>query len=663
MWTFDNLPAKQLKEKYGFVPYGPWLEHLRLASVRFNDGGSGSFVSSGGLVLTNHHVAREQLQKMSSPKKDFVKDGFLAGRDGEEVRCPDLELNVLQSLEDVTAKVMAAVKPGMGGREALDARKALIGKLEKESLDATGLRSDVVSLYQGGEYWLYRYKKYTDVRLAFAPEAQAAFYGGDPDNFTFPRFDVDMALFRVYENGKPLVPAHHLTWNPKGAAEGDLVFISGHPGSTQRRNTVAQLEFSRDLGDPMALDSMRHSLEVARRYGARGPEEARQVGSLIFGLENGFKAVNGELEGLKAPGVMAKKVKEEKELRARVDADPVLRKAYGSAWEDLARAQTLYADKIKQLSFRSIRGGELPGLAMTLVRFTAEVAKPDAERLEEYHEAGLESVRFQLLSPAPTYPAMEQAFLEDRLKQALEKLGPEDAWVKAALAGKSPEEAARAALAGTKVGDPAFRKALLEGGVKAVEASTDPLILLARRLDPLGREMRKWYMDTVESVETAAGEKIGKAMFAVFGRDTYPDATFTLRLSYGTIKGYPMNGTVAPSKTTFMGLYDRAASFDNKAPFDLPLRAQERKDRLDLATPLNFVCDGDIIGGNSGSPVVNRAGELVGLIFDGNIESLAGNFVYDGTANRAVAVHSAGMTEALLKLYDAGALVKELTSK
>jgi hypothetical protein len=663
MWTFDNLPAKQLKEKHGFVPSATWLEHLRLASVRFNDGGSGSFVSSGGLVLTNHHVAREQLQKMSGPKKDFVKDGFLAGRDGEEVKCPDLELNVLQSMEDVTAKVMAAVKPGMAGREALDARKAMIGKLEKESLDATGLRSDVVSLYQGGEYWLYRYKKYTDVRLAFAPEAQAAFYGGDPDNFTFPRFDVDMALFRVYENGKPVKPAHHLTWNPKGAGEGDLVFISGHPGSTQRRNTVAQLEFSRDLGDPMALASMRRMMDVARRYGARGPEEARQVGSMIFGLENGFKAIFGELEGLKAPGVMAKKIKEETELRRRVDADPALRKAYGGAWEDLAKAQALYAAKVKQLSFRTIRGGDLPGLAMTLVRFAAEVAKPDGERLEEYHEAGLESVRFQLLSPAPTYPAMEQAFLEDRLKQALEELGPDDVWVKAALAGKTPEEAAKAALAGTRVGDPAFRKALMEGGVKAVEASTDPLILLALRLDPLGREMRKWYMDTLESVETTAGEKIGKAMFAVHGRDTYPDATFTLRLSYGTIKGYPMNGTVAPSKTTFMGLYDRAASFDNKAPFDLPLRAQERKDKLDLATPLNFVCDGDIIGGNSGSPVVNRAGELVGLIFDGNIESLAGNFVYDGTANRAVAVHSAGMTEALLKLYDAEALVKELTSK
>jgi hypothetical protein len=660
MWTFDNPPVRQLKERYGFEPGREWLDHVRLSSVRFNDGGSGSFVSPGGLVLTNHHVARGQLQKVSTPEKDFVKSGFLARTAAEEMKCPDLELNVLMSMEDVTSRVTAAIKPGMSDKQANDARKAAIAAVEKQSLDATGFRSDVVSLYQGGEYWLYRYKKYTDIRLVFAPEVQIAFYGGDPDNFTYPRYDLDMALFRVYENDKPIRSPAFLKWNPKGAGDGELVFISGHPGSTDRLQTVAQLEMSRDFTYPMYIETIKRQIAVGRAYAARGAEQAREAANLIFGLENSLKAISGEYQGLKDPQLMAKKVKAEEEFRALVAGRPEFSKAYGNAWDEIAAAEKKYRERFKEFSYRRFSGYELPDSALTIVRYVVEVKKPDGERLEEFHEAGLESLRFSLFSPAPVYPGLEEVLLASSLREALEKLGPDDPFVKVALGGRTPEAVAKEVISGTRLGDPAVRKSLVEGGEAAVAASTDPLIVFARRLDPIRREMRKWYEDNIQSVEVANGEKIGKARFAVFGKTTYPDATFTLRLSYGAVKGYPMNGTRAPSRTTFYGLFDRAASFDYQPPFDLPQRYVDRRGSLALETPLDFVSTGDIIGGNSGSPVINRAGEIVGLIFDGNIESLVGRFVYDDATNRAVAVHTAGMTEALRKIYDADIILKEL---
>jgi hypothetical protein len=662
MWTFDNPPLRQLKERYGFVPTQAWLDHLRLASVRFNDGGSGSFVSADGLVLTNHHVARGQLQKVSTPAANYAANGFFARTRAEEIKCPDLEINQLISMENVTARVQGAVRPGVSDREALDARRGEIARIEKESLDKTGLRSDVVTLYQGGEHWLYRYKKYTDVRIVFAPEEQAAFFGGDPDNFTYPRYDLDFAIFRIYDAGRPVRPEHFLTWNSRGAADGELVFVSGHPGSTNRQNTVAQLEFARDTQMPTVLAFLEGRLAALGAYSKTGAEAARQADDLRFGLENSLKAYQGEYAGLLDRGVMGKKEAEERELRARINANPEWKAKFGSAWDAVGDAMRRAASTYRSRYFSAIgrSQADLPATALTIVLYAAEVAKPDAQRLPGYQESQLESLRFSLLSPAPVYPEMDRALLASWLEDGRAALGPDHPYIKLVLGGRQPADVAREVMAGTRLGDPAARKALVEGGRAAVDSSTDPLIMLARKLEPLVREQREWVETNVEGPLASASEKIGQARFAVYGKAVSPDATFTLRLSYGTVQGYKMNGTLAPSTTTLFGLYDRSFSFGQKPPFNLPERFVKRRTQLDLATPVNFVSTADITGGNSGSPVVNRNGDLVGLIFDGNIESLVGTYVYTEANNRAVAVHTAFITEALRKLYDAGALADEL---
>ena len=663
MWTFDNPPLKQLKERYGFEPTREWLDHLRLSSARFNDGGSGSFVSPRGLVLTNHHVALGQLQKVSSPAKDYVKDGFYARSEAEELKCPDLEVNVLVAMEDVTPRVRSALKQGMTDEAALKARKAEMAKIEKESLERTGLRSDVISLYQGGEYWLYQYKKYTDLRLVFAPEQQIAFFGGDPDNFTYPRYDIDFALFRVYENGKPVESNNYLKWNAKGAGDGELVFVSGHPGSTARLETMAQIETERDYDLPLVLKTMNRWLETAKQYAAQGPEQARQAANTIFGVSNSLKAYEGRAQGLADATLVAKMQKDEASFRGQVASNPAWQQAYGGAWLAIAEAEMKHRQMVKMFRFYTLRGSRLAATALNIVQYVAEVKKPDGERLEGYHDSQLDSLRFRLFSPAPVYPGFEAAILEGALKLSMEELGADDPFMKAVLSARTPAEVAKEAVEGTKLADPAFRKSLVNGGDAAIQASSDPMIVLARTIDRFDRQRIKTFEDNVESVETPAGEKIGQARFAVYGKSLYPDATFTLRLSYGAVKGYPMNGTQAPPMTTFYGLYDRAYSFGLKFPFNLPARYLERRTHLDLAGPVDFVSTCDIIGGNSGSPVVNKQGELVGLIFDGNIEGLVGDFVYYEVNNRAVAVHSGAIIEVLRELYDAAPLADELEGK
>ncbi|MDR3738589.1 MAG: S46 family peptidase [Terracidiphilus sp.] len=661
MWTFDNPPLKQLAAKYNFHPTQAWLDHLRLSSVRLNDGGSGSFVSPDGLLLTNHHVARGQLQKNSTAEHDYLRDGFYAQTPDQEMKSPDLEVNVLVAMQNVTARVQGATKGIADPAKALKARDAEIAAIEKESKDKTGLRSDVVSFYQGGEYWLYQYKAYTDVRLVFAPEQQAAFFGGDPDNFTYPRYDLDMALFRVYDNGKPLHTDNFLKWSAKGAAPGELIFISGHPGSTSRQETMAQLDVERDTVEPAVIEYLERRIAAAQAFAAQGPEQARLVGSTIFGLQNSLKVYLGRKEALADKSIVAKKQAEETDFKQRVAANPEWQKEYGDAWQTIAATEEKLKPEIKTQIFRRA-DSRLFSLALMLVQYSAEIKKPDGERLPQFHEAGLESLKYQMLSPAMIYPSTEKLYMTAALKLDAEKLGKDDAFLQAIVQGGDIDKTVTSLIDGTKLADPAVRKALLEGGAEAIAASTDPMIVAARRADPVVRALTKRVRDLASPL-APAGEKLGKARFLAYGKDAYPDATFTLRLSYGTVDGYPYNGTIAPPFTTFYGLYDRAASFSNKPPFDLTPKEVAGRDKLDLSTPFDFVSTGDIIGGNSGSPVVNRDGELVGLIFDGNIESLAGDFVYDGTKNRAVAVHSSGMIEGLRKLYGAGALADEIEGK
>lgn len=662
MWTFDNPPLKQLAAKYNFHPSQEWLDHLRLSSVRINDGGSGSFVSPDGLLLTNHHVARGQLQKNSTAEHDYIRDGFYAATQDQEMKSPDLEINVLVGMQEVTTRVQGAAKGIADDAKALKAREAEIAAITKESQDKTGFRSDVVSFYNGGEYWLYQYKVYTDVRLVFAPEQQAAFFGGDPDNFTYPRYDLDMALFRVYENGKPIHCDNYLKWSAKGAAPGELIFISGHPGSTSRQDTMAQLEVERDVVEPAVIDYLKRRIAAAQAYAAQGPEQARQVATVIFGLQNGLKVYVGRVEALADKNLIAKKQAEEDDFRKKVAANPEWQKDYGGAWDTIAQAELKLKPEIQSQIFRRT-DSRLFSIAIQLVQYVAEIKKPDGERLPAFHDANLQSLKFQMLSPAPITTGTEKLFMKTALNLAVEKLGKDDPYVEAVLHGGPVDSTVDSLVDGTKLADVALRKQLMDGGEAAIAASTDPMIETARRVDPLVRETQRKLRDTVGSVLTPAGEKLGKARFLVYGKDAYPDATFTLRLSYGTVDGFPYNGTTAPPFTTFYGLYDRAYSFSDKSPFDLTPKEEAGRDKLDLSTPLDFVSTGDIIGGNSGSPVVNRAGELVGLIFDGNIESLAGDFVYDGTRNRAVSVHSAGMIEGMRKLYGAGALADELEGK
>jgi hypothetical protein len=666
MWLFNHPPVQQLKSRYNFDPSPAWLEHLQKSSVRFNSGGSGSFVSPDGLVMTNHHVGADCLAKMSTQERDLLKTGFLAVSNAEESKCPDLELNVLMSIEDVTARVNGAVKLDMNPATAQRARRATINTIEKESLDKTGLRSDVVTLYQGGQYHLYRYKKYTDVRLVFAPEKAAAFFGGDPDNFEYPRYDLDITFFRAYENNQPVHPAAYLKWSASGARDGELVFVSGHPGRTDRLNTVRDLEYTRDASSPLTMNMIRRREVMLQTYGARSAENARRAEDDLFGYQNSRKARLGMLAGLQDPALMTQKRVEEEKLRGAVVKSPDLQRQFGDAWDQVAAA----IDALKPIAIENWlweRGGafnsETFGIARTLLRMAEESRKPNAERLREYSEAGLESLRQQLFSDAPIYEDLETVKLTDSLSMMLELLGGDNPLAVQVMAGKSPAERASELVRGTRLRDVAVRKQLAQGGLAAIEASNDPMIQLARLIDAPARKLRAAYEEKVDEPRRQAYGKIARARFAVYGNNVYPDATFTLRLAFGEVKGYQEDGKAVPAMTSLGGTYVRASDHHNKEPFELPQRWIDRKSRLNLATPFNFVSTADIIGGNSGSPVVNRAGELVGIIFDGNIQSLVLDYTYTDTQARAVAVHSAGIIETLEKIYDAGKLVGELTGQ
>jgi hypothetical protein len=662
MWTFDNVPRAEIKRRYGFEVTDAWLKKVQLASVRFSNGASGSFVSPDGLVLTNHHVASSAVQKLSTPGHDYIKDGFYARTPAEELKSPDIELSVLVSIEDVTARVNGGVKTGMTPAEANLSRRAEIAAVEKDSLAATKLQSEVVTLYRGGQYHLYRYKTYTDVRVVFAPEYAIAFFGGDPDNFTYPRYSLDIAFLRVYENDKPLKVENYLRWSASGARENELVFLSGHHGSTARLNTVAHLEFTRDTNLPFSLRELSSQRDALLKYGAQGEEQERRAREDLFGTENGLKRMRGQLEGLRNQMLMSKKRRAEDAMRGQVSADAKRQKEYGETWNDIARGRKDLQSRFIEISFleSNFANSTLFDFARTLVRLAAENAKPNAERLPEYTDARRASLELNLFSMAPIYKDFERIKMAGSLTHLRDELGAEHLLVRKILAGKTPEARAAELIEGTQLQDVAYRKRLAASGLKVIEESTDPLIVLARSIDPDARDGRKFY-EPILSAERANYVKLARALYEVEGTKLYPDATYTLRLSYGTVKGYRENGGSVLPFTMFSGLYQRASQHANKPPYKLPERWVERKSMLTPNTPFTFVNTTDSVGGCSGAPVVNKNAEIVGVNFDGNIHSLVGHFIYDDAQNRAIAVDSRGIIEALTKLYGADRIANELT--
>ena len=664
MWLINRPPLEQLEKKYGFVPDAAWLDHVQKSCVRISTGGSGSIVSPNGLVMTNHHVGSDLLEKLSTKENDLLERGFLARTLEEEVSCPEVEMHVLWEIEDVTARVQGAAKPEMSSAEANTARRGEMSTIEKESSEKTGLKSEIVTLWQGGRYHLYRYKRYTDVRLVFAPEKKIAFFGGDTDNFEYPRFNLDVTFFRIYQDGKPLKPEHWLRWSRQGASDGSLVFVAGHPGSTERGLTVAHTEFMRDVRYPMTLRNLWRREVQLETFSQKSAEHRRIAEGDLFGVKNSRKAITGRLSGLLDPAIFGAKSAAEKALRDAVAKNPEHQTKWGGAWDQIAAAQTKYREfypRYVALGGASLGlGGNLFGIAKDLVRLAEERPKPSADRLREYRDSNLDSVELGLYSPAPIYPELEVSSLESSLQWMCELLGAGDPTVAAALGGKSPRARAEELVAGTKLGDVEERKRIAAGGKAAIESSKDPLIALVKALDPESRKLRKRYEDEIESAQREGYAKIAAADFAVRGENQYPDATFTLRLSYGTVKGWQEGGrTIAPF-TNFAGLYERAAERKGERDFELPARWANQRDSINPNTPFNFVSTNDIIGGNSGSPVFDKKGEVVGLIFDGNIDSLVLNNAYSDERARAVSVDARAIVESLRRVYDAQALADEL---
>ena len=663
MWTLDNPPNRLMQERYQFSASEEWLEHAQLASLRMGTGGSGSFVSSEGLVMTNHHIVVNNLQELSDEKNDYIKNGFYARTQEEERPCPGFELYQLRSYQDVTERISKAITERTADQKPEEAKRAALSLLSSEESKKSGLRCEVVELYQGGEYWLYRYKVYSDVRMVFAPEASAGFYGGDYDNFTYPRHCLDFAFVRVYENGKPLQTEKWYSWSEKGASEGELTFVTGHPGSTMRGKTLAQLRAERDLYLPFQETRMQKKIALVETYQARGKEEKRRGHDTRFGTGNYLKRLGGLRGGLESPELFARKGADEKTLREKVAQDEELQKQYGQAWNDIEAAYTQKKPRWKRDLFVlgwSHRAGQLTRWAEQMVRYTTEVEKPSEERLAAYAEARLPRVKQQLLADLPIYPDLDEVLLEYYLNELVLHLGKKDPLVRDLLEDKEPAEVARQAIQETQIGEAAFRKNLITQSSQEIVALDDPLLKLAQVLDRHYREAYSWNQENLWIVETLAGAKIAKARFALYGKESYPDASSSLRLSYGKPARYEVGTTVVPYKTVLGGLYARHDALDGEERFQLSPQVLAGREKTDLSTPLNFVTTHDITGGNSGSPVINCNLEIVGLIFDSNIQGIPNDYVYTDTTARSVSVHSIGILEALSSIYQMDELVKEL---
>jgi hypothetical protein len=660
MWTLDNLPRAALQRDFGFQPDAGWVDKAQKASVRLAGGCSGSFASPEGLVLTNHHCIWSCVEQLSTTEKNHMQDGFLARAHGDELQCPNTELNQLTAITDVTERIRAATE-GQSGEAFAAAQRAEMSRIEQACAgDDPTVRCDVVTLYHGGLYHLYRYQRYDDVRLVWAPELKASLFGGDPDNFNFPRYSLDASFLRAWRDGQPATTPDYFSWNTAGAVEDELVFVTGHPGSTQRLLTVAQLELRRDL---TLLDQLLYLAELRgllNHYAGLGAEQQLHSQYDILAVENSYKAIRGMLQALKDPAVFEFKRAEEQALRDWVAADPARVAQFGPAWDEIARAQDAYrALHLRYTLVEQSRGfrGRLYAIARGLVRAADEREKPSEARLREYRDTALQSLAQNLLSPAPIHADYERLHLAWSLTKLREELGADDPLVRAALGHDSPAELARTLVEGTKLFDVEYRRALWEGGAEAVAASDDPMIAFFRRVDGEGRAVRARYENEVEAVERANQQRVARVLFELKGTDTYPDATFTLRLSYGQVRGWEEHGRKIGPFTELAGAFDRHTGAD---PFALPDSWFAAKPGLDMAQRVNFVTTHDIIGGNSGSPMVNRNAEIVGLVFDGNIHALGGAYWYDQRLNRTVSVHSGLIIHALQHIYEAGELLREL---
>jgi hypothetical protein len=663
MWTFDAFPSAKVKAEHGVVIDQAWLDRVRSASVRLTSGCSASVVSSQGLVLTNHHCVVACVQNLSDAKTDHVKEGFLTAARSEERKCPGMQAEILVEITDQTARIKAATG-GVAGADYAAARDRAIAAIEDAACARDRrYRCQVVSLYRGGEFKLYRYRRHDDVRLVFAPEYATAFFGGDPDNFNFPRYNLDMAFLRLYEDGKPVPTPAHLTWTTRAPQEGEATFVSGNPGSTERLMTVAQLETQRDLAIPVGQLQRSEIRGRLIRFSEEGEEQKRIALDPLFSVENSFKVYSGRQLALSDKAVMAEKAAAEAELRAKVAADPKLAAEIGDPWGEVEAAQVAYAQHF--LRYRQLETGagyvsDLFSYARDLVRGAQERARPSAQRLSEYADARLPLLEKELLDARPIDAPLEQMYLAFWLSKTREYLTADDPAVRRLLGPESPEGLAARVVTTTKLADPAVRKALWTGGLAAIQASDDPMIQLALRLDPMAREVRDRWEVEVSGPTDRAQERIARARFAAYGDAVYPDATFTLRLSYGKVAGWTWRGTSVPATTDFAGLYRRATGAE---PFALAPRWTAAQDRLSKDTVFNFVTTNDIIGGNSGSPVISAKGEVLGAAFDGNIHTLGGNYRYDPALNRTVVASTAAATEALEKVYGQAALVKELLAR
>jgi peptidase S46-like protein len=662
MWTFDNFPSKKVQQKYGFKPDAKWLQEAQLSSVRLAGGCSGSFVSAEGLVMTNHHCAHSCIEQLSTKEEDFVAQGFYAPALDNEVKCPEIELNQLVQITDVTKQIQGATAGLKPGKEFNDKRKAAMASVERDCAAGNDkLRCDVVQLYHGGQYSLYKYKRFQDVRLVFAPEIAIASFGGDPDNFNFPRYNLDVSFIRAYDEGKPARSEHFFKWSPSGAREGDLTFVSGHPGGTDRELTTAELQYQRDVALPERLFELAQYRGALTMFTQKSPEHYRIGETQLHGIENSYKALKGRYEALITPTLWNQKAEREKALRAKVNARSSMRKKYASAWDDVTKAVATFRPRRTEFKYVEQAAGfnsPLYRIARDLVRGTDELQKPNEQRLPEYTDGKLPQLKQKLFSKAPIYEEFELFKLSYGLTKLREELGADHPFVKKVLGKKSPQELAQE-LVKTKLHEVKMREQLWQAGREAVLASNDPMIQFAKLVDSDARDVRKWHDEQIETLLVSGAERIAAAKFDLEGKSNYPDATFTLRLSYGAVKGYDENGRHLNPFTTFAGAFERATG---REPFNLPERWIRANDnhQLNPSTPFNVCTTNDVTGGNSGSPVFDKDRQLVGLIFDGNIHSLGGNYGFDESVNRTIAVHSSALIEALDKIYGARHIVTEL---